>query len=382
MILRLAGTYVHLLEIPLLLFLAGAATLRLVRNGLRLQVTNLAAPLLLFSALVLYLCAIALSSWNALDVRLVLKSGLKWTEVVVLISLVFLYVQSQEDFALIYWALAVSGILAIVRVAASVIAGQIPLFGYRVFPGPEALFALALVLPFVRRDRGWSMVATGLCLLSAVLSMSRIVWVALPLLLFLAHRYRLVAPRHFSYLIAGTIGILLFLLVAERNILLYRWSELFAPRHVSNVERMLLLKTAVALFVRHPLVGIGSLNFPRALVQQGHLLALAAPDPDVLEPHNAFLQVLAEEGVLGFAFFSFSLVAVIVLLRFCSRASGVSRPYRVGLGVFWLTMGVYLLFGFISAQFRFFLGLGYGLAAATVKVLPEVPDTRGEVEGA
>ncbi|MCR4438664.1 MAG: O-antigen ligase family protein [bacterium] len=380
MILRLAGTYVHLLELPLLLFLAGAATFRLARTGLRLQVTDLGAPLLLFSSLVLYLCAIALSAWNALDVSLVLKSGLKWTEVVVLVALVFLYVQSQKDFALIYWVLALSGILAIIRVAALVIAGRIPLFGYRVFPGPEALFSLALVLPFVRREKAWSVAIGGVCLLSAVLSMSRIVWVALPLLLFLAHRYRLVAPRHFAYLLAGTMAILLFMVVAEKNVLLYRWSELFAPRHVSNVERMLLLKTALAFFVRHPLLGIGSLNFPRALLEQGHLLALSAPDPNVLEPHNAFLQVLAEEGALGFAFFTLSLVAVIVLLRSSSRASGVSRPYRVGLAVFWLTMAVYLLFGFISAQFRFFLGLGYGLAVASAKVLPEGPGTPGEAQ--
>jgi O-antigen ligase len=370
MILRIAGTYVHLLELPLLFFLLCAVTVRSARRGFHLRVTNVALPFALFVSLALYLCAIALSAWNALEVGLVVKSGLKWAEVFLLVFLVFLYVETQKDFALIYWALALSCALPVGRTLVLVIAGKIPLLGYRVFPGPEALFALSLALPFLSEGRRWSTVFAGLCLLSAVLSMSRLVWVGLPLLFLFAHRHRLLPPRTLRLLLFSIAGMLVVVFLVDRSLLLYRWSELFAPRHVSNVERWTLLKTAFAFFLHHPLLGVGSLNFPRALRQQGLLPAIVAPDPDVLEPHNGFLQVLAEEGMLGFCFFSLALLVQFLLVRVSLRSSGVSLPYKLGLAGFMVAMVTYLLFGFISAQFRFFLALGYGLAAATARVMP------------
>ncbi|MGQ9558980.1 MAG: O-antigen ligase family protein [Candidatus Oleimicrobiaceae bacterium] len=370
MILKIGDTYVHLLELPLLFFLLGAAMVHLARNGFRLRVTNVALPLVLFISLALYVCAIALSAWNALDASLVAKSALKWLEVLLLVGLVFLYVETGAHFAFIYWTLALSAALAVIHTVALVIAGRIPLLGYRVFPGPEALFALVLAFPFVGAGSRWTKVLTGLCLLSAILSMSRVVWLALLLFLLLARAYHFLPSKNLRLLLCTAGGILLVLYVANRTLLLYRWSELFAPGHVSNVVRWMLLRSALDMFLRHPLVGVGSANFLLNVRQQGPSLAVFLPDKNLLEPHNAFLRVLAEEGAIGFCFFSLSLVATILLVRSSFHSSGVSLLYKRGLSAFLLVMGIYLLFGFIAAQFRFFLALGYGLAAATVRVLP------------
>ncbi len=375
MIVRVGGTFVHLLEIPLLLFLLLAGTVHLARTGFRLRATNPVLPALLLSSLVLYTCAIALSTWNAVDLGRVAKSGFKWVEVVVLATLVFLWVEKERDFAFIYWTLAISAALVVVRVLALILWGRLPLLGYRLFPGIEALFALALVLPFLRTRNPWAMALAAVCLVSAVLSMSRTAWLALPFLLVLAHLRGILSAAQLRTA-AGVICLVLAVVyLVNRELILYRWSELFAPTHVSNLERWTLLKSAFSFFLRHPLVGVGSLNFPRVLQREGPLSAIVAPDPDLLEPHNAFLQVLAEEGLIGFSFFVLSLLACVLTLRAASRTSGLSAPYRAGLEGFLLVMGIYLLFGFVSAQFRFFLALGYGLSAATTKVLPSPAGT-------
>ncbi|MDZ7391600.1 MAG: O-antigen ligase family protein [candidate division KSB1 bacterium] len=370
MIVRIAGTYVHVLELPLLVFLLLAVTVRLARNGFRLKATDVRLPMLLLLSLVLYTCAIALSAWNAVDLGRVAKSALKWAEVVVLVALVFAWVERKKEFALVYWTLALSGTLAVFHVLVLVAVGRLPLLGYRLFPGIEALLALALLLPFLRKSNLLIVVLAAVCVLSTVLSMSRTAWIALPLLLFFDYKRSLLSGALVRSALGGIAVVLIAVYLLDPNLLLYRWTELFSVTHVSNLERWTLLKTALTLFLRHPLTGVGSLNFPRVLQQQGPILAIVAPDPDLLEPHNAFLQVLAEEGFIGFSFFLLSLGACWLLLRAASRGSGLSAPYRVGLEGFFLVMAIYLMFGFISAQFRFFLALGFGLAAATTKVLP------------
>ncbi len=287
-----------------------------------------------------------------------------------LVVLIFLYVETSGHFAFIYWTLALSAALAVVHTIVLVVAGRVPLLGYRVFPGPEALFGLVLAFPFAVTGSRWGKVLTGLCLLSAVLSMSRLVWLALLLFFLFARAYRVLSPRSFRVLLFTIGGILLILYVADRALLLYRWSELFAPGHISNVVRWMLLRSALDMFLRHPLLGVGSANFLPTVRQQGPSLAVFLPDESLLEPHNAFLRVLAEEGALGFCFFALSLLATILLVRSSFRCSGVGLPYKRGLSAFLMVMGIYLLFGFIAAQFRFFLALGFGLAAATVRVLP------------
>jgi len=367
MLINLFGIYFHPFEIPLLAFLSGAVALEFLYRGDTIQTNRISRVTWLFAFLALYICAIILSALNAMEVSLVFKSAAKWVEVGLIVVLLFLYVSNVKRFQVIYWILFVSTFVMILWVYLMILTGKVSFLAYRVFPGSEAVFAIALLMPFIKSKRKWIYLAFLLSLVSCLLSLSRLAWLALTTFLI----YYYYSRRSFRSVLKVLLLVFLILGLVSyfgRDLLMYRSLELFSGANVSNVERTALIHVALTALANHPLIGVGSLNFSRYMVKEGLTEGIVSPNLDTLGPHNAFLQVAAEEGLIGLLFFSLTLFLALQLALKAFKQSEVDRPYLIGLCGFFIVMLYNLAFGFISAQFRFFLAVMIGLATATSRI--------------
>ena len=113
----------------------------------------------------------------------------------------------------------------------------------------------------------------------------------------------------------------------------------------TELSRLALWGTAAAMFMEHPVLGVGYGNY-RALYGD----YLTDVDVDQLDAHSLYLQLLAETGVFGFALF---MALMALLLR---QAAGLLRTddpfYRlVGLGLGGGLVG-FLIHGFVDYFFH------------------------------
>lgn len=101
----------------------------------------------------------------------------------------------------------------------------------------------------------------------------------------------------------------------------------FADRDESTTGRFSMWKTAVSTFVDHPIIGVG----PNNSVVVDHIYI----HPDRLDrrapmthPHNSYLQLLAETGLLGFL--SYGLLYGYILLIFYRQYRCKQKPWALG----------------------------------------------------
>ena len=366
MLVNIVGVYFHAFEIPLLIYLCCAVSLQLLFHGTTIRVTKEIHILWLFVSLASYILAILLSTLNAIDISVVYKSALKWTEVGLIGVLLFLYVSNTKRFIFLYWTLFAATFTMILVPCLEIILGRVHLFAYRVFPGIEATFSIALLLPFMRTNRKWIFFALFLGLVSCLFSLSRMAWLAL-IACLVYFFYSQKSFRGIKKILIGVSVVLAIVLHFGRDLLFYRSGELFSSTSGSNSERLALINVAFTAISEHPFIGVGSLNFSRYMVKEGMTEGIISPNLETLGPHNAFLQVASEEGLIGVLFFSLTIIFIGSLLSKAFKFSAVNRCYLVGLCGFYIVMLFNLGFGFISAQFRFFLALIIGLAAATMR---------------
>lgn len=367
MLVNIFGVYFHAFEIPLLIYLVCAVPLEFVFSQSTIRVNKEIHILWVFLSLALYILAILLSSLNAIEISVVYKSALKWTEVAFIGLLIFIYISNSNRFVFIYWTLFVATFTIILVPYIDIIFGRMNLFAYRIFPGIEAAFSLALLLPFLRKNRKSLYFAFLLSLLSCLFSLSRMAWLALGTLLVYFF-YSQKSLRGIFKIAAGVIAVLAIVLYFGPDLLSYRSGEIFSSASGSNSERLALLNVAFTAISEHPLIGVGSLNFSRYMVKRGLTEGIISQNLETLGPHNAFLQVASEEGLIGVFFFTLTIIFIVSLLIKAFKSSGVNRNYLVGLCGFFIAMLFNLGFGFISAQFRFFFALIIGLATATMRI--------------
>lgn len=361
-----AGIYFHIFEFPLLVFLFTSVLFNFFKKP-AIIITNRNGLLLVFITLVLYICAILLSIVNAIEPQLVLKSTFKWLEVLALMALVFLYITSNKQFKLIYTILFLSCFIEIIIVLYKIITGDYSLLTFRIFPGYESVFSFVLLLPLLNTGRKPIVIPLLIIsFLSIIGAMSRGAFISLILCLFIyfifLEKNHKKTPFVLVIIIMG-----LFFITPAASILFKDFSFTFSSQHGSNIERFVLIKFALELFLEYPVFGVGSLNFPYYLFQHGVPTGIISLDYTNLGPHNTFFQVAAEEGLVGLITFLLFLFSIYRLLKKIPHTIKLNQSYIHGLKLFAIVMLVNLILGFITSQFRFFTGIYLGLLLSMYK---------------
>ncbi len=366
MAINLGGIYLNILEIPVTFILLSVIHTDISLKGSGIVLAKAKSFHSYHIFILLFLCSILLSVLSAIDESLILKSFIKWIEIYAVSVFAFLFIRNINRFSLVYWVLIFSTFLSILITLYKVISGDLSIFAYRIFPGYDSLFCYALVLPWTFTKRKLPKVIMIIALLSAILSLSRGVWIGLLVVTisYLKFSNRKI-PIKFILLILVILIINVLVFGQLNELLTYRMSELFSFSHISNVERAVMLKYALLGFFSSPIWGIGALNFSNYIISEGHTRGIVADDIAVLEPHNFFIQTLSEEGILGFVFiflFFLNLYIIIFKSQFVNNSKwGKYYSYIIGLKLMFIAIAIHLMFGFIANQFRFNLALFLGL---------------------
>jgi O-antigen ligase len=226
------------------------------------------------------------------------------------------------------------------------------------------------------RGRLLALGATALILGGAVLTYSRGGALALGcvLLLFLAS-YR-VRPR---YLGLGGLVLLLLLLVSPPELfrrlgtigeILPGGEEVIDPDS-SFAERKLYVLAAWAMFLDQPVLGVGAGNYTVHFDRYADKVGFSARDyeqpGEVHYPHNLYLEIAAETGLVGLALFAGVIAAAFAGLR-RARAVLLARGDRVSADfarAFEIALVGYLVSSvFLHGHFLRYLWLLFGFAAA------------------
>jgi O-antigen ligase len=108
----------------------------------------------------------------------------------------------------------------------------------------------------------------------------------------------------------------------------------------STMVRIQLTKAALAMFLEHPLIGIGIKNFPVLLpnyVPTDFPLSLPMGLEGVITPiegpHNCYLRLLAEQGVFGLIIFSYILLLSLNRAYTAFRCASDATRRAISLGV-------------------------------------------------
>lgn len=181
----------------------------------------------------------------------------------------------------------------------------------------------AFALFYTRRStflRGFAVAVVAFSMIGIVGSLSRSAYLAVALMgLFWIVRFGRYDLLRYALPLTALIGIALVL--APESFWL-RLGTIFTegPRDYSAASRIKNVPLALAAFASNPLLGVGLLRFRAWSFEQGE------PTPVV---HNAFLQIAADQGLLGLVPF----VAIMVLTWVdLSRAWKLGRLYGVRLG--------------------------------------------------
>ena len=369
MLINLFNLNINILEIPVGLIIASIVFSEFCLKGTKLFLKDKSTFNTNIVLMILMITAILLSSLTAISLKMVLKSFFKWIEIFSISILVFLYITTVKRFKQIYWLIFISTFLSIIFVIIEISRGNILFFEERVLPGYDSFFAFSLLIPFALFSKNKKIViSTSLVLLlSAILSMSRGVWLGIVIFVF----YYLYVNNNKSILkllgvaIPG-IFIVVFAYEPFREFIFYRIDEMFYAENVSNIERISMMKYALVGFSHSPIWGIGALNFPLFLAREGFTRGIVSEDLAVLEPHNLFLQTLTEEGIIGFIVIALFFLNIYIMLYrnssiFNSDTKAIN-PYIFGLRLMYIAVLINISFGFIANQFRFNFALFIGLS--------------------
>lgn len=224
--------------------------------------------------------------------------------------------------------------------------------------------------------RALALGATALILGGAVLTYSRGGAVALGVVLLLTLASRRVRPRHVA-LWALAVALLLLLTPPELigrlgtiGEVLPSGEEVLDPDS-SFQERKLYALTAWEMFVDHPVLGVGPGNYTVRYGEYAEQVGFSARDyeqpGEAHFPHNLYLEMAAETGLVGLALFAGAAVAAFVALR---RAHGtlLARGDAVSADLaraFEIALAGYLVSSvFLHGHFLRYLWLLFGFAAA------------------
>jgi O-antigen ligase len=139
----------------------------------------------------------------------------------------------------------------------------------------------------------------------------------------------------------------------------------------SFAERKLYALTAWAMFLDHPVLGVGAGNYTVHFDRYADKVGFSARDyeqpGEVHYPHNLYLEIAAETGFVGLAVFAGVVAAAFLGLR-RARAVLLARGDRVSADfarAFEIALVGYLVSSvFLHGHFQRYLWLLFGFAAA------------------
>lgn len=236
-------------------------------------------------------------------------------------------------------------------------------------------------LALAATSKGWrgrllALGATSLILAGSILTYSRGGALALGCMLMLVVVSRRVRPRQIAL---AALALVAVLAVTPPEFLrrlgtigeVLPGGEEVADPDSSFQERKLYALTAWAMFLDHPLLGVGPGNYTVHFDHYADLVGFSARDyeqpGEVHYPHNLYLEIASESGILGLAVFCAAAVAAFVGLRRARAAllaredftsADLARAFEIAL-VGYLVSSV-----FLHGHFQRYLWLLFGFAAA------------------
>ena len=174
--------------------------------------------------------------------------------------------------------------------------------------------------------------------------------------------------RAFAITVLGAI-MLIASVPQLREVTLNRLAEAGSDSEQSNslLSRLALWGVAFQFFVAHPVLGVGPKNYTSLIP---HYLSVdEMMGSDKLDPHNVWIQTLAEQGIIGFVTY---LVFCVAVLKLAVRGLRQQLPPAIhGLWaaalayhVFWMTMSYHYFAK--SAGHTHFMIIGLMLGSSTM----------------
>ena len=250
-----------------------------------------------------------------------------------------------------------------------------------------ALVPLGLFTAWSERGMGARLLAfacAGLAAAAAVLTYSRGGALALAAVLALSFLSRRIDVRQTSAAAAATVLLLLLFVPADFARRLTTLEQVFPGAETevlhpdsSFQKRRLLVGAAWRMFLDHPVLGVGAGNYTVHFDEYAGEVGSAAreyEDPaEAHYPHNLYLEIAAETGLVGLAVFAAAVAAALVSLRRArasflaagdDRTSALMRGFETAL-VGYLVSGL-----FLHGHFPRYLWLLLGFAAALTALAP------------
>ena len=174
-----------------------------------------------------------------------------------------------------------------------------------------------------------------LSLAALIVNGTRGAWLAVFFLLLLLGATLL--RKHKKTIAVGFVILVLLIGISGQNSGLQgrRVATLGDASFQSNSERMLMWQSAWNMFLDHPLTGVGAQNYEYQY--QNHYISPLAKERGQMHAHSNIFQLLAEQGIVGFA--SFCLLFGMILRR---SWQGIRRGSFWGYMLLFSTMGLLL----------------------------------------
>lgn len=377
---NLFGVNFYTLELLIIPIILIALLMRLHQDKKILLSSHTSKKLLItfWGSCFLFLIFILLSSTFAINKANVLKGFLKWGEIFSIATIVFLYSSNPNRFKKAWLLLLFSHVLILTFTTFNsferLSQGYFDLEGLRKISSHASIFAAALILPLALKKRAWLFLFALFSLLS-FFSFSRGAW----LVIFILITFFFIKRNSFNfrklklvYPIIALSVIIFSLLLNEtvRELAFFRIETAFSMKLPSNKERVGMLLSTAKAFNSSPIVGIGSENFADYLLRTGIPDFVSAHEPEKLTPHNLLAQVTAETGLLGVFSLLILLITVYNAMKLKNRTKNNElNPLIDGLQVYFFVLMLHFLTAFIASEFRFSIGVYFGLSIASLRQL-------------
>jgi O-antigen ligase len=334
----------------------------------------------IFHLWIIFLIIIFVSITYALNKFAVIKEFLKWLEVGITATAIYLYINDLEKLKNVYWFLFMSYLFWTIGIFLANLSFGTP--WERIYASIDS--AIILLLPFLKKTFAKRLILLLIPFL--ILSYSRLAWFNVLLAIFFItwqYIYRKKLITSFNVLILLVIiSILIITIPSFRDIFLSRISYILSGNYdQSTNDRIAFYIAGLIAWKDNPLHGIGAGNFKSYLLKYdlntGFKLKLEILPSN---PHSTLLQLLTELGLIGIIVFIVMVVLffkVLVLstksIKFIEKIveSEEMNYYARGIGLHAISFITLLFTSYIGMMDRILWGIYFGLVFGLFKIITQ-----------